>query len=657
MAAADTMNSPGSVGEKSSCSLNLMVSCNADEAKGVGMDKGILKRDSGFFSKNMQRMKELTKQIPLPLVKPQIDVEDGTPPEFKQAALLQMLTEKDSRYKECFKILMKIWNSQIFSFLKQMFLVILLLASFAQSVTQIRKYLSKPYSTDIKLAEISASDSPWITICLDPILNLKAYERADMIAYDGVTTDPFASPYPSSALNVFSIQRYMRMFNCSLSQAIVDLTTSVMYHRVMCFTPSYASDLEDTGLCDVVFNRPFRNREEFAKLLEESTEPIVHSFAFGDWETELFNFNFQEVLMCSTFKPKNLTLSIRDTRTLRLKIMPDDVKTTHNVSSRFLKAGILPREKWPEMVFHMTQKFNQPDIHHYDSSYIGMSTAFGYLSVEPSPRNPVKLSEMVQLRLSLRKYQRVDSRDDDKDGCTMDEDVLRTRHQKYSLISKLRQQSLQPAIHQPSCLSEEDLSAASQLLMTFREHTLDSPFDPEEFRVSAAAVLYYSGLYDSATFNYDFALVQLALPVPITGLSNIRPVCLASQSFDFNGYTGIPIGWGVYENGVGRQASVLRETTVSICNRAACLNSGGVPSSTSICGFTRGRGICFGDSGGPMTVKSAGKHYFAGFPVATHPGTAPNTCDTNKPQYYTQATFFTNVITQYAWVFGNYCSY
>ncbi|CAG0919654.1 unnamed protein product [Notodromas monacha] len=201
------------------------------------------------------------------------------------------------------------------------------------------------------------------------------------------------------------------------------------------------------------------------------------------------------------------------------------------------------------------------------------------------------------------------------------------------------------------------LSAASQLSMTFREHTLDSPNDPGEFRVSAAAILYYSGLYDSAKFNYDFALVQLALPVPITGLSNIRPVCLASQSFDFNGYTGIPVGWGFYENGVGREASVLRETTVTLYNRVACLNSGGVPSSTSICGYAKGRGLCIGDNGAPMTVKSAGKHYFAGVAVNLHSGTGPNTCDTNRPHYYTQATFFTDVITQYAWVFGNYCSY
>ncbi|CAG0918783.1 unnamed protein product [Notodromas monacha] len=202
------------------------------------------------------------------------------------------------------------------------------------------------------------------------------------------------------------------------------------------------------------------------------------------------------------------------------------------------------------------------------------------------------------------------------------------------------------------------LTSALQLTIKFREHELFSPTDPGEFIVSAAAILYYTGLYNASTINYDFALIQLPVAVPITGLSNIRPVCLVQQGFDLNGYTGVPIGWGVYVNGVGSQAPILRETTVTIYNRAACLRAGGFPASTSICGFTKGRGICFGDSGGPMTVKSAGKHYLAGIMSATHTLSGSNTCDTNRPQYYTQATLFTNVIVQYAWSgISNYCSY
>ncbi|CAG0920589.1 unnamed protein product, partial [Notodromas monacha] len=180
-------------------------------------------------------------------------------------------------------------------------------------------------------------------------------------------------------------------------------------------------------------------------------------------------------------------------------------------------------------------------------------------------------------------------------------------------------------------------TSPSQLSIKFREHQLFAP-DVGEFQVQGKTILYYSTLYNPSGLAYDIALVELSVPVTITGGSYIRPACLIAQGFDTNGFTGVPIGWGIYINGYGSQAPVLRETRVSIINRNNCLKAGGVPSTTHICGYTKGAGICYGDSGGPLTVLSSGKHYFAGVTSGSFGDKQNNICNTNVPQYFTQAT-------------------
>ncbi|CAG0924781.1 unnamed protein product, partial [Notodromas monacha] len=190
-------------------------------------------------------------------------------------------------------------------------------------------------------------------------------------------------------------------------------------------------------------------------------------------------------------------------------------------------------------------------------------------------------------------------------------------------------------------------SSPSQLSIKFREHQLFAS-DAGEFQVVAKTFLYYGTLYNPSRLDYDIALVELSAPVTITGPSYIRPACLIAQGFDVNAFIGVPIGWGVHRS----QSPVLRETRVSILNRAKCLLSGGDPSSTHICGYTKANGICYGDSGGPLTVYSSGKHYLAGVTSGTRGNREQNICSTDWPQYYTQATLLEETVANYTqgWV-------
>jgi len=114
--------------------------------------------------------------------------------------------------------------------------------------------------------------------------------------------------------------------------------------------------------------------------------------------------------------------------------------------------------------------------------------------------------------------------------------------------------------------------------------------------------------YNSSSFKYDIALVQLQQPMDLTAC--VGSVCLPSQGKD------VPVGTRCWITGWGRtwterQPRVLQEAEVTVITQADCEQklegaSLGVDS-TSLCveGVELGAGGCRGDSGGPLVCETS----------------------------------------------------
>ncbi|KAJ4948998.1 hypothetical protein JOQ06_020518 [Pogonophryne albipinna] len=103
----------------------------------------------------------------------------------------------------------------------------------------------------------------------------------------------------------------------------------------------------------------------------------------------------------------------------------------------------------------------------------------------------------------------------------------------------------------------------------------------------------------------DMALLKLSSPVNFTDY--IQPVCLASANSTF--YTGVSswvVGFGANSSG-GSNADTLQELRVPVVgnNECTCDHPYYNRSDKMICAGFRsgGKGLCWGDSGGPMMIK------------------------------------------------------
>ena len=77
--------------------------------------------------------------------------------------------------------------------------------------------------------------------------------------------------------------------------------------------------------------------------------------------------------------------------------------------------------------------------------------------------------------------------------------------------------------------------------------------------------------YDSDTWDYDFAMIQLATAIDWAKYPDIRPVCLPTTGFsgDYAGVTATVTGWGTTSSG-GSASTILKEVDVGIISNQQC---------------------------------------------------------------------------------------
>ena len=134
-----------------------------------------------------------------------------------------------------------------------------------------------------------------------------------------------------------------------------------------------------------------------------------------------------------------------------------------------------------------------------------------------------------------------------------------------------------------------------------------------------------------ANFDYDFALIKIREPVTFQDYPSLRPVCLPNHELtdsDLQGLSGTVSGWGVVDpDQPSKQASQLQRVVVKVMPPTDCeflyrdtskitdtmmCASGAV--SNNFFGLVGGANAdaCYGDSGGPFTVKQQGREVLEG---------------------------------------------
>ncbi|CAL4085529.1 unnamed protein product, partial [Meganyctiphanes norvegica] len=116
--------------------------------------------------------------------------------------------------------------------------------------------------------------------------------------------------------------------------------------------------------------------------------------------------------------------------------------------------------------------------------------------------------------------------------------------------------------------------------------------------------------YNCKTLDYDFALLELAEPIPFNSI--IRPICLPKDdSKTYAGQTGTVTGWGSIDNS-GTLSKFLREVQVPILANDKCGSWGTIAAMKVCAGGQTGKDSCGGDSGGPMYVFENNKYVQVG---------------------------------------------
>lgn len=110
------------------------------------------------------------------------------------------------------------------------------------------------------------------------------------------------------------------------------------------------------------------------------------------------------------------------------------------------------------------------------------------------------------------------------------------------------------------------------------------------------------GLYNSATYANDIALIKMSSPVTINNY--VIPACLDTGTGNLY-TTGTSVwvsGWGMTQPGSGL-SRYLRQVNTAVIADSQCSSTWSFyNSATMICAGANGKDACNGDEGGPLTV-------------------------------------------------------
>ncbi|XP_074090068.1 transmembrane protease serine 7 [Macrotis lagotis] len=123
--------------------------------------------------------------------------------------------------------------------------------------------------------------------------------------------------------------------------------------------------------------------------------------------------------------------------------------------------------------------------------------------------------------------------------------------------------------------------------------------------------------YNSQTFDYDIALLQLSTAWPETMKQLIQPICIPPFGQKIHSGEKCWItGWGRRNEADSKGSMILQQAEVELIDQTVCVSTYGIVTARMLCaGAMSGkRDACKGDSGGPLSCqrKSDGKWILTG---------------------------------------------
>lgn len=136
-------------------------------------------------------------------------------------------------------------------------------------------------------------------------------------------------------------------------------------------------------------------------------------------------------------------------------------------------------------------------------------------------------------------------------------------------------------------------------------HNITDSSEPNrlEVLVGPDSIIRHESFNPSDGLKNDIALIKMYVGVTLVpGAIETIPIATGTQTYSF--YSAIVSGWGVDNS--GSSSDVLKQVSGAVMPNLVCSFAIGltIPSS-QLCvdrGGSKGNGICFGDSGGPLTA-------------------------------------------------------
>jgi secreted trypsin-like serine protease len=165
------------------------------------------------------------------------------------------------------------------------------------------------------------------------------------------------------------------------------------------------------------------------------------------------------------------------------------------------------------------------------------------------------------------------------------------------------------------CLRGKD--ALRKVEVVLADHDWTTKKEARDMRYRIVRAISHPKFDKVTKFDYDFALLKLDRSVDFTARRDVRPACLpqTATAVEMVGWRGTASGWGVVNPAKpNHQSRALRAVDVTVEPLDHCVDSYrpiGV-THNMFCAATPDGDACFGDSGGPFTVRRDGAYILEG---------------------------------------------
>lgn len=185
---------------------------------------------------------------------------------------------------------------------------------------------------------------------------------------------------------------------------------------------------------------------------------------------------------------------------------------------------------------------------------------------------------------------------------------------------------------------------ARDFLLLFGAHDLNSTSESGVYSAAPGKIFIHPD-WNPHALNYDADIAALILDDPVPSTKFIKPVCIASSGIDIA--EGHVTGWGKSEDETKVHENIPKELKMPIWDNEHCFLESNeftaISSRRTFCGGSRdGRGVCSGDSGGGLFVKSNGAFYVKGLVSASL--VRDGKCDVSN------FSIFTDISQFYSWI-------